>query len=207
MDGPMRVPLARSEGLVVEELGDELLIYDTDVKNVHCLTPTAARVWRACDGRTSTESIGARLGLSPLEVDRALTELDGSKLFNAPSSSNGGFSRRDFGLRVTKVAAATATLPLVLSIAAPAAAQSASVIAFCKSLVSPTTGTNDCGQCNQKTGNNTPCCCCHAPTKNYDGQSISLGSGKKLCAPKGDFCVEDLGGSHCTEGGSGNDPV
>ena len=44
-------PLARSEELVIEELGDELLVYDERTQRAHCLSATAARVWRACDGK------------------------------------------------------------------------------------------------------------------------------------------------------------
>ena len=45
-------PCARSEDLIVEELGEELLVYDMKADRGHCLSPVAARVWRRCDGRT-----------------------------------------------------------------------------------------------------------------------------------------------------------
>jgi hypothetical protein len=162
----MKLPLARSEGLVIEELGDELLIYDLDVKQAHCLTPTAARVWRQCDGTTSTEAIAMELGLAPAELTRALEELERCELL-VPSQvlAPGGLSRRELGLRVTKVAAGVATLPLILSIAAPAAAATASQIAACRIL--GTIESNSCGTCNQG-GSPTNCCCCHyAPGKRF----------------------------------------
>ncbi|MEJ7826475.1 MAG: PqqD family peptide modification chaperone, partial [Solirubrobacteraceae bacterium] len=76
----MRLPLARSEGLVVEELGDEILVYDLDVKNAHCLSPTAARVWRLCDGGTSSAVIAEQLSLADGEITNALDELDRASL-------------------------------------------------------------------------------------------------------------------------------
>ena len=46
-------PLARSEGLVVEEVGDELLVADPLSSRAHSLNAFAARVWQACDGETT----------------------------------------------------------------------------------------------------------------------------------------------------------
>jgi hypothetical protein len=43
-------PLARREKLVVQNLGDETLIYDLDENRAYCLNETAARVWQFCDG-------------------------------------------------------------------------------------------------------------------------------------------------------------
>jgi hypothetical protein len=45
-----RRPLARSAGLLVEPIGDELLVFDSERKVAHSLNDVAARVWRACDG-------------------------------------------------------------------------------------------------------------------------------------------------------------
>src|SRR5437764_14523577 len=55
-------PLARKEGLVIQELPDEVLVYDLDRDRAHCLNETAAFVWQRCDGRTSTVEIARFLG-------------------------------------------------------------------------------------------------------------------------------------------------
>ncbi|MBA3747235.1 MAG: hypothetical protein H0W96_07030 [Solirubrobacterales bacterium] len=160
-----RLPLARTEGLVVEELGDEILIYDLDVKHAHCLSPAAAQVWRVCDGRTETTEIERRLDLTSEVLDAALDELDASNLLVSPSVPGDGLSRRELGVKVTKVAVGAATVPLILSIAAPAAAQTDSQIAICRSL--GTIEKNECGGCNAG-GSPTVCCCCHyAPGKKF----------------------------------------
>lgn len=188
----MRLPLARSEGLVIEELADELLVYDLDVKHAHCLTPAAARVWRSCDGRTSADAIAEDLGLTGAELSRALDELERCELLVAPAVIDGGLSRRELGLRVTKVAAGVATVPLILSIAAPAAAQTASEIAACR-ILGPIDA-NSCGGCNQG-GSPTNCCCCHyAPGKRF------CAAGNADCFKVGptlpDFMQQQL---NCTE--------
>ena len=51
----------RAETVHVEQLGDELCIYDWQRKEVHALNPTAARVWQQCDGQTSPQQIAAAL--------------------------------------------------------------------------------------------------------------------------------------------------
>src|SRR4029450_12963171 len=44
-----------------EQLGDEASVYDWAHARVHALNPTAARVWRLCDGATSPDAIAAAL--------------------------------------------------------------------------------------------------------------------------------------------------
>ncbi len=65
-------PIARNNGLRVEPLSDELLVYDIDRHKAHCLSPTAAFVWQSCDGHTSIEGISARLQGRGIQVDREI---------------------------------------------------------------------------------------------------------------------------------------
>ena len=65
-------PRLREQGLVVHELPEELLVYDLARHKAHCLSPLAAAIWRACDGRTTAEEIAVRLaatGAGRLEAD------------------------------------------------------------------------------------------------------------------------------------------
>src|SRR4051812_49356910 len=50
-------PLGRSEDLIVQEVEDEVLVYDELSNRAHCLSADAARVWRACDGVKSEQEI------------------------------------------------------------------------------------------------------------------------------------------------------
>src|SRR5262249_52266190 len=45
------LPAARERGLIVQELADELLVYDEGRHRAHCLNLTAALVWRRMEGR------------------------------------------------------------------------------------------------------------------------------------------------------------
>jgi hypothetical protein len=197
---------------VIEELGDELLVYDLDVKHAHCLTPAAARVWRACDGRARPEVIASQLEMDLADVRHVLDELERCDLLATLKTRKNGLSRRDFGLKVTKVAAAAAAAPVILSIAAPAVAATESQAATCNAF--GPAGVNDCSTCNQPTGNNTLCCCCHDPFVDFNNNPWTGGSNLKLCAadavqcccPPGPKNPHGFGSSdpkttshHCTE--------
>ena len=56
-----QVPVARKQGLVVQEMPDEVLIYDLDTNKAHCLNQTAAFVWKSCDGKNTVERIAGML--------------------------------------------------------------------------------------------------------------------------------------------------
>ena len=47
------LPQARAEKLLVQDLGDELLVYDLERDKAHCLNRTAALIWQHCDGHTT----------------------------------------------------------------------------------------------------------------------------------------------------------
>lgn len=44
MNNSQQRPLARSEGLVIQEMPDEVLVYDLETNKAHCLNETAAFV-------------------------------------------------------------------------------------------------------------------------------------------------------------------
>lgn len=54
-------PTARLDGLVIQEMPDELLVYDLETNKAHCLNQTAAFVWKACDGKNSALDIKLKL--------------------------------------------------------------------------------------------------------------------------------------------------
>jgi len=147
-------PLARNESLVIEELGDELLVYDLTRDEAHSLGPAAAAVWKACDGETSIETLGDKLGLDHDAVVEALDALGTSHLLDEGPAGANGITRRALSLRAVKVGTAAAALPLIISIAAPTAAMAVTE-ATCQAL---TVLGHGCGECH-KIG----CCCCEPP--------------------------------------------
>ena len=50
--------MARQNGLVVQEMPGEVLVYDLDSNKAHCLNESAATVWRSCDGNNSVADAG-----------------------------------------------------------------------------------------------------------------------------------------------------
>ena len=70
-----RYPKAVQEGIAVEEMAEDLLIFDTRVQRAHSLNETASAVWAACDGEHSPEQLAERLGLDRDAVTLALQSL------------------------------------------------------------------------------------------------------------------------------------
>ena len=132
----VRHPSARTADLLVEEFGDELLIYDQRSDQAHCLTPAASRVWRACDGSTSVQQLGSALDLDAATLARALEELEACELLDYGPAT--GVTRREATTKLVRMGAAAASAPLIYSITAPAPALAASQ-AFCEALACPAT--------------------------------------------------------------------
>ena len=117
-----RLPLARVEGLLVEEVDDELLIFDLETNNAHALNPPAARVWRACDGTRGLKELESACGLSEKALRLALDQLRERGLL----ADEPGLSRRAMLRNVTVAGAAGVALPMIRSIAAPTPAMAQS---------------------------------------------------------------------------------
>lgn len=127
---PARLPRRRQEGLIVDELPEEVLVYDLDRHKAHCLNETAALVWKHCDGRTTAQTIARRLQseldqpFSEQLVWMALRQLNKSHLLEESvglPEQIAGVSRREI-VRAMGVAAAV-SVPLITSIMSPTAVQ------------------------------------------------------------------------------------
>ena len=55
------LPEARRDRLLIQEVGEELVVYDRERHRIHRLNRTAALVWHHCDGRTSVSDLAALL--------------------------------------------------------------------------------------------------------------------------------------------------
>ena len=55
------VPLSRRENLVVQEMDNELMIYDLTDNKAFCLNETSAIVWQLCNGKNSITKISSFL--------------------------------------------------------------------------------------------------------------------------------------------------
>lgn len=126
-------PLGRSENILTQELGDEILIYDLREDRAFCLNRSCMMIWQECDGRSSVPEIAhvlsGKLGTKVNEefVWLALEQLDKENLLQKkPPVPEGfaGLSRREVIRRVGL--ASVAVLPVITSLLAPTAIMAAS---------------------------------------------------------------------------------
>lgn len=132
--------VAREEELVVQELSDEVLIYDLKQHKAHCLNQTAAFVWNHCDGETTADEIAKlmekewRTPVSPDAVWFALDKLSKADLLQnriTLPEAKAGLSRRNAVRRLGFGALMAA--PLVMSLVSPHAASAATLPPICVS--------------------------------------------------------------------------
>jgi hypothetical protein len=175
MSEDLETPRARTSGLVVKVLADEVLVYDLVRHRAHSLNPGAAAVWRRLDGRISIGALARHLRedlggpADESAVWLALKELDRAHLLETPLRvpATQGLSRRQWLRRVGVAAGASAVLvPTVSTIVAPHAyAQASGCVNPSCETPSPCGGSDICG-----------------------------------CVPttEGSACVQECGGSLCT---------
>jgi len=128
-------PQVRQDGLLIQEIGEELVIYDCKRDHIHSLNATAALVWRNCDGQTSIMEIAALLdqlqdGSIRQEIVRlALGQLVSAGLLEDArhTSEHTSVLRRDALGALTKAGAFVLLLPVITSITAPTPAMAASL--------------------------------------------------------------------------------
>src|SRR3954469_6558080 len=197
------VPAARSDGLLIESVGDETVIYDTRSKEAHCLKPLAAIVFACCDGHVTVAEIakvaGQRLrdAVGLADVADAVAQLESLDLLQTALvvraggrlvATNGrGVSRREVLRRVGFAGAAAAVgTPLVTSVVAPNAFAASGIPAGC----SGCTGNSDClsGHCCRsgilrKVNCNQGCCAGSNNSCHVTSCVCSDGGGSCLQAP------------------------
>lgn len=115
-----QLPLARKTGLIIEELPDEVLVYDSERDSALCLNRTVALVWKHCDGKTTHASI-AKLIEQELQVSEgdeivslALDRLEKAHLLAAPPALRlSGLTRRELVRRLGVTAAALPVIAMI----------------------------------------------------------------------------------------------
>ena len=136
----MRYP-RQSPTTHTEQLGDEASVYDWARAQVHALNPTAAWVWRLCDGATSRDAIAAALrrdmGIPEAEavVDLTLKQLARVHLLELPVGPRGDRSATTRRWLLGRGVAA-AMLPAIYSIVAPSPVDAQSLPAAAPTLAS-----------------------------------------------------------------------
>jgi hypothetical protein len=130
------LPVARKTNIVVQELPDELLVYDLDRNRALCLNQTAKLILEQCDGKTTFDEAAGNInrhhqaGISHEIFFVALEQLRKNNLLDESQSIPDipQVSRRELmksGL-VLSIA-----LPLITSLTAPSAANAQSLVGAC----------------------------------------------------------------------------
>ena len=138
------LPRARKDCLS-RELDDEVVIYDPQRHEGHCLNATAAAVWKLCDGKNSASQIAVIVSRQfCAQVDKPIVQLALERLADAhllvERQATVKSPSRRAAIRRVGIAAAVA-LPLITSIVAPTPASAVT-----------------CFQLGQLCANNAQCC-------------------------------------------------
>ncbi len=116
-------PVARQSGLVVQEMPDEVLVYDMQSNKAHCLNGSAAFVWKSCDGSKTVADIVRDFEATGDKVTEdfvwlAIDQLNENNLLEAGMTPRfAGQSRRQV-LKTIGLASMVA-IPLISSLVAP----------------------------------------------------------------------------------------
>lgn len=125
-------PDARRERLLMEAIGDELVVYDLQRHRVHQLNHTAALIWQSCDGHKTVAELtkGLHDQLSPavseVVVWHALDRLGKAGLLReSVTRPEGGprMTRRQALQKLGRTAALAFLIPAVTSVSVPTPVQ------------------------------------------------------------------------------------
>jgi len=122
-------PTARKDGLVIQAMPDEVLVFDTATKQASCLNSSAAFIWQHCDGVRSISDIASEFrsqgkgSVTDEFVWLGVDQLKTSALLDSPLKSLPAFDRREIIKRIGLASAIA--LPIVASLAVPTATMAA----------------------------------------------------------------------------------
>lgn len=146
---------ARRNDVVVEDVSDELLIYDRRTDVAHCLSEVAALVWRTCERGATLGEIAEQIsqrdlagsGVDAAELaNTAVAELVEKGLLetSGAAAAAGLVSRRQALRKMAGVGAAAIAGPLVVSAAVPTAAFAAASCSSASGTCGSETGYSCC---------------------------------------------------------------
>jgi hypothetical protein len=166
LKGNNNLARARQDDLAIQELPDEVLVYDLRKHKAHCLNQTAAFVWNHCDGNKTVNEIAVLMAeewgkpVTEEVIWLALKQLSKADLLQEAVVPNGDGMRVSRRSVLKTLGAAAAMTPLVISVIAPTASAGASVPLVCQTcikkngdaLACPTDCLNVVGQCFDNAG-------------------------------------------------------
>lgn len=126
-------PTRRRTGLLVDELGDETLVYDLMGHKAHCLNRPARLVWEQCDGQRTTSEIAEDLrealgaAADPRVIALAIERLGRARLLDEPPCSKTARARGTRRALIRQLGLTAVTAPVIVTMLAPSAAAAASI--------------------------------------------------------------------------------
>jgi hypothetical protein len=194
-------PAARDQGLLIESVGDETVIYDLETKQAHCLKALAAAAFTYADGKNTAADIAElasyRLGqpVTEAEVEDAISQLGDCGLLDTALVIHDGLSRREAVKRIGAIAGAVAAAPLITSIIAPTAAMAGNSVI--------PTGCTGCGQNKDCASNH----CCQTVAGKQCLFSCCVGQDNSCHISTAGDCTVQLAGCPCLCGAPGCSPT
>jgi hypothetical protein len=133
-------PTARQDQLLVQKIADELVVCDVERNQAHRLNPTAALVWRHCDGQNTIADLAVLLqkeadpqaneDLVWMTLDQLSTRhLLVEPIIRTPEQSR--VSRRRAMQKIGTTGVLSLILPVVITLALPTPAQASSGGTYC----------------------------------------------------------------------------
>jgi hypothetical protein len=194
------LPKNRNENIIMQDAGNEVLIYDTTTDKAYCLNETSAKVFNACDGATSFDELKSKYQFTDDLIYLTLDELQAKNLLDSSANYEtpfAGMSRREV---IRKVGLATMiALPVVAGIIAPQAANAAS--GNNRALLQTCTASSQCtsNRCTV-TNSGTQRCCASTNTNQPQEPGTNLGG------TSNSTCTNIIGPQYCCSGSATNNP-
>lgn len=202
-------PISRKANIVVQDLENEVLIYDLTINKAYCLNQTAGLVYQLCNGKRTVAEISELMSKeikTKVSEDLVWLALDGLKkddlLENADQLPNhfGELTRREVVKRVGLTS--MIMLPIISSVIAPNAlmAQSGAPIALlgaCPSGSGCQSGLN-CVNCAALCPSSGPTCCSGSASGPKFGGGITLTATQTY--PDCPTCLTGVANSVCCSG-------
>ncbi|MBX7172719.1 MAG: PqqD family protein [Pyrinomonadaceae bacterium] len=166
---------SRTNDIIVQNIGDEVLIYDLKINKALSLNETAAKVWECLDGQRTIEEIAQTTNI-PLDlVLLSIDELQRNNLLQEKIETGLASDRVSRRKMMMRFASAAVALPIIIGIAAPTAISAQSCFAATTMNTVGFGGACASGFCPSVCGSFDSRCCSNM--NNYAGTCTDDGGG------------------------------
>lgn len=127
-----KLPIAKTKNILVQQIKDEILIYNLETNQVHCLNKTAGIIWQNCDGKQTFEGLKKlNHGFNDDVILLSLAQLQKNDLLENNSESYLPTDRISRRAMISKYGSVAVALPVITMIVAPMAVSAQSDCGAC----------------------------------------------------------------------------